>query len=246
MRSSYTPGRTAAKFNVHAKMHCTQCHGSEDIHGDGKIYKSMRDTGAVKADCMQCHRKGINGARKYNPKNPSHGSHKTLACMACHVSNELACTNCHFDRFRKDRNPKGTFFKTRGSMLLVNYHGKITSGTALTLVSGGKKYLTFAPTDFKHSVARKGKKCGACHGTAEAKALAAGKTVTMTAFRNGALVSRKGVIPLVAGKLKYTFAQKIGGKWVEMKGGGKPTVTLSGYAKPLTAKQLKLLSIKMD
>ncbi|MBN2160363.1 MAG: hypothetical protein JW807_13285 [Spirochaetes bacterium] len=216
-------------------MGCSDCHGKEDVHGDCKSYRSMRDKGAVKADCTNCHAE--------ISRNKSHVTHeKNLDCNACHVSSTLSCYNCHFDGFLATKQRKGNFIPgNKCWVMLVNYNGKVTSGNVQTLVYKGKKFIAYAPY-FTHSITKKARQCDDCHNNEAMKLLNSGKKIPVTAFANGAIEEWKGVFPLVNEKLSWVFLDKKDGKWVEIKDGTEPMVQYACDAKPLTKKQLKSLS----
>lgn len=221
---------------------CTECHKSEDIHGDGKKYSSMRDEGAVKAKCTNCH--SMEDLEKDKDKNRSHKKHlKNIDCAACHVSNTLTCYNCHFDKFLETGKKPGNFVPAKDWLLLVNYKGKVTSGNIQSLVYKGKKFVAYVPY-FTHSVPGKGRACGDCHGTDAAKTLAEGKEITVTTWNaeQKKVDSIGGVIPYAEGKLRWLFLDKKDGEWIPMDGTKPDFVQNAAYAEPLTEKQLKLLA----
>ncbi|MBN2080120.1 MAG: hypothetical protein JW838_14220 [Spirochaetes bacterium] len=225
------------KLDLHIAqgMGCSDCHGKEDVHGDCTSYKSMRDKGAVKADCTNCHSE--------LSKNTAHVTHeKTLDCNACHVSSTLSCYNCHFDGFLATKQRKGNFIPgNKCWVMLVNHNGKVTSGNVQTLVYKGKKFIAYAPY-FTHSVMKKARQCDDCHDNEAMKLLNSGKKIPVTTFANGKIDEWKGVFPLVRDELSWVFLDKKDGKWVEIKDGKEPKVQYACDAKPLTKKQIKSLS----
>lgn len=50
-------GQKTGQLDVHIArgMGCSDCHTAEDMHGDGHVYASMREPGAIKATCEGCH-----------------------------------------------------------------------------------------------------------------------------------------------------------------------------------------------
>ena len=63
-----------------AGMVCWDCHGNEDMHGDGTQYVSMLEDGAIKADCADCH-----DAAELPSAHTEHDPHEgALHCTACH------------------------------------------------------------------------------------------------------------------------------------------------------------------
>ena len=216
-------------------MQCVDCHKGDDVHGDGTFYRTMRDEGAVKVTCRECH--------SLEEDIRAHTVHKgKLDCAACHVANTTSCLNCHFDKFLEQGKRKGNFFPPiQDWTLLVNYKGKVTSGNVQTLLYKGKKFITYAPY-FTHAVQAKARTCTDCHANKAAKRIKKGKSVTMAAFKNGKMISWQGVVPLVPGKLRWDFADKDGDKWVLLKSKEKPTLQFSCYAEPFSKEQVKKMA----
>ena len=130
---------------------------------------------------------------------------------------------------------------------MVNYEGKVTSATAMTFVHRDKKSPTAVPFDvyapyFTHSVSAEGRHCKDCHGTEEAKKLAAGQKVQMTSFKDGKLQSIKATVPVVPELLSWEYLDKKDGKWEVLSVEGKVQHQMVGYGTPFTEKQLKRLA----
>ncbi len=218
-------------------MRCVDCHKAVDIHGDGRRYVSMREPGAVKAKCSNCH--------KEIPKKPSHTIHKNkLDCTACHVQQIISCANCHMDTLIKKK--KKIAIPLSGWSFLVNYRGKVVSGDIQTFVIGeNKTFLVIAPY-FSHYITEKGKKCSECHGTKIVKEIQKNNCLTITWIENGKLKNMKGVIPIVEGvEYKNAFMNYKNGKWIPIKNPQKPLVQFAVFGEPLTKEQLKKLSTKL-
>ncbi|MBW2038820.1 MAG: hypothetical protein JRI46_04375 [Deltaproteobacteria bacterium] len=230
-------GKKKGLLDVHVAggMGCTDCHKGEDVHGDGTSYRSMRDVGAIKASCADCHSVGEDIR--------AHKVHKgKLDCAACHVDNTIACMNCHFGQFLKTGKRKGNFFPMQSWLLLINYRGKVTSGTAMTLVYKGKKFVTYAPY-FTHAIMAKGKSCNECHANPAMKLIKRGKAVPMMVFKDNKVVPWKGVAPVVPDKLDWVYLDKQGDKWIPIRSKEVEKIQFSEYGEPLTKEQIKKLSI---
>ncbi len=218
-------------------MRCVNCHKAVDIHGDGKRYVSMREPGAIKAKCNNCH--------KEIPKTPSHTVHKNkLDCTACHVQQTITCANCHMDTLIKKK--KKIAIPLFGWSFLVNYRGKVVSGNIQTFVVGkNRTFLVIAPY-FSHYITKKGKMCSECHGTKIVKDIQKNNSLTITWIENGKLNNIKGMVPIVEGvKYKNAFMRYKNGKWIPIKNPKEPLVQFAGFGKPLTKEQLKKLAIKL-
>lgn len=224
-------------LDVHGRQ-CTDCHGASDVHGDGKVYRSMRDPGAVKTNCMQCHEGGIGDSR-------AHTVHKDkLDCAACHVSATTACMNCHMDTFLQTGSRKGNFLPMQDWLLLINHEGKVTSATAMTLVYKDQKFVCYGPY-FTHAIQPQGKQCADCHANEAVKRLKAGDKVPMMRFENGEVVNWQGVVPVIDGQLEWVYLNKSGDGWVPIEGGGDETVQYVEYGTPLTPAQLKKMAMPL-
>lgn len=235
---TFNMGRKNKCLDVHVAngMGCVDCHKGDDVHGDGTPYRTMRDDGAVKAKCAECH--DLEGS-----ESRSHTVHKgKLDCAACHVANTTSCLNCHFDKFLEQGTRKGNFFPPiQDWTLLVNYRGKVTAGNVQTLVYKGKTFITYAPY-FTHAVQDKARKCADCHANKAVKLISKGKSVQMAKFSKDQMVSWKGVVPLVTGQLKWDFADKKDDQWILLKTREKPMIQLSCYATPLDKEQIKRMA----
>jgi hypothetical protein len=224
-------------------MNCADCHTSAEVHGDGNAYVSMRKPGVMETACMNCHESG-GKAPKFDAALKPHKKHADdLACNACHVENTMSCYNCHFDEFLKTGSRAGNFIKSKESLLLVNYNGKVTSGIGMSITAKGKRFVAYAPY-FTHSVMKKGRKCEACHRNEAVMRMKEGKSVPILAWEDGKVVPWKGVIPLVKGKISWVFLDKAEGKWVPLEGEGEVLEQYTAYAEPLTDKQLRKLGLK--
>jgi len=237
--------RSSLDVHIDAGMVCTDCHTPREIHGDGILYKSMRDPNAKDAACTNCHTKNSEGYPPI-PETKSHNVHKNrLDCNACHVRNTLTCYNCHFGEFAKTNNKPQSFFgKVKEFLLLVKYKGKITSGNLQSLVSADNKpFIIYAPY-FTHSVMSHGRKCEECHGTEAVNALASNKKFTVATFEDGKSNFYKGIIPLVPDLLNWPFLEKKDGKWVPFEPEQKPLIQMGLYVEPFTLAELKKLKMQ--
>lgn len=96
-------GRVAAEFtgayeglpaDVHfskARMACTSCHSTAQMHGDGTAPPNRR-ANAAKPSCTTCHPDAAAGKSKLVAHN-IHGN--KLHCAVCHGGISRSCDNCH-------------------------------------------------------------------------------------------------------------------------------------------------------
>lgn len=242
-KATFSIDKTINCLDVHmrAGFTCSRCHRGHDVHGDGKTYQSMRSPGAMKANCRNCHTPDATEAPELDLELRVHKVHgDKLDCAACHVRSTFSCNNCHFDRFLKTGSRKGTFIKDKEWLLLVNYKGKVTSGTAMSLVTGKKKFVGYGPY-FTHSIF-KGHTCEDCHANKAVKIMAAGNKVPIFKYEAGKPIFWKGIVPAVADKLEWVFLDQKDGKWVPIEGGPAPSIQWFTYGSPITKDQLMKLA----
>ena len=214
-------------------------------HGDGQVYNSMRQPGAMDAACTNCHTKDTQEYPAIS-ESRSHTVHKDrLACNACHVQNTISCYNCHFGVLAETKSkPKSFAKKVKDFLLLVKYNDKITSGTLQTLVGkNNEPFITYVPY-FTHSIMSTGRKCEQCHNTDAVNALASSQKFTPAVFQNGDLKFYKGVIPLAPELLDWPFLEKKDGKWVPFTPDKKPLVQFGVYSKPFSKEDLMKMAEK--
>ena len=217
-----------------AGMECMDCHTPREMHGDGIVYSSMKQPGAMDVSCEQCHDK--------ISKTTSHTIHgNNVDCKACHVQHVVSCTNCHFETMVKEG--KRVAVPVTGWTFLMNSNGKVTSANMQTfVVPGNKTFLMFAP-QFSHSVSKEGKKCEDCHANTNVEEVAKG-TIDLTWLANSKVEQTKGVIPVVEGvQYNLVYQNFENGKWTPIENPLKPKIQYVGFGSPLTKEQLKKLMI---
>ncbi|MEW6584434.1 MAG: hypothetical protein AB1442_02355 [Nitrospirota bacterium] len=228
--------KASGQTDVHLArdMQCMDCHTARDVHGDGKEYSSMKQPGAIDAQCEKCH-----ASIKPSTSHKIHGDR--LECKACHIRRVVSCTNCHFDTIVNEK--KRVDIKLTGWVFLMNYGGKVTSANMQNFVaSGSKTFLIFAPQN-SHSIMKGGRKCADCHAAENVKKVNEGK-IQLTWFENGAVKNAKGVIPVVEGVTYDTVYQNYQNeKWTPIEKPAAPRLQYVGFGSPLTQEQLKKLSM---
>jgi hypothetical protein len=226
--------RAAKQEDVHlAKgMKCMDCHSSTEVHGDGKEYISLKQSGAMDTKCEKCH-----PSVKPTDSHTIHGG--KLDCKACHVRHVVSCTNCHFDTLVKEG--KRVAIPVSGWVFLMNHGEKVTSASMQTfVVKGNKTFFMFAP-HMSHSVMKEGRKCDTCHGTEIMKQVQKGK-VTLTWLEGGKVKNLKGVIPVVKGvDYQCIYQDRKEGKWVPVKNPSPPLYHYAAFGEPLSKEQLDRL-----
>jgi hypothetical protein len=176
-------------------------------------------------------------------------SHKVhggkLDCAACHVRNTMACYNCHFDTFLKTGSKKDNYVPMKDWLLLINYDGKVTSGSAMTLVYQNEKFIAYIPY-YTHSVAAEGRTCDECHRNEAVNRILQGKKVPVVSFQNGKVIPWKGAVPVMKEKLDWVFLNKIGEGWEPVPSTEDPKVQFAAYGTPLTPNQFQKLAEKVS
>jgi hypothetical protein len=230
--------KAANQEDVHfvGEMKCMDCHTAREMHGDGTEYKSMKEAGAMDANCEKCH-------ESVKPS-ISHKVHlEKLDCKACHVRHVVSCSNCHFETLVKEG--KKVAIPLSGWVFLMNYKGKVTSANMQTfVVQGNKTFLVFAP-QYSHSIMEQGRKCDECHGTENVKRVKEGK-LNLIWLENGNVKNTKGVIPIVDGVIYDSIYQNYkDGKWTPIENPPAPVIHYAAFCETLSKEQLKKLSMPM-
>jgi hypothetical protein len=225
-------GKGTLDVHVAAGMGCADCHKGQDVHGDGMFFHSMREPKALKVACVTCH-----ATDQSIEAHTVHGD--KVDCAACHVENTVACLNCHFDTFLETKSRKGTFFPMQDWLLLINHEGKVTSGTAMTLVYDDKKFVVYAPY-YTHAIQSKGRACSDCHDNAAMKLVKQGKQIPMAEFKDGKMVTWKGVAPISPDSLKWVYLNKKGDTWMPIESDA-PARIQWWWGTPLSEKQMEKL-----
>jgi hypothetical protein len=219
--------------HVQQDMICTDCHSQREMHGDGIVYLSLKQPGAMDTACENCH-------DDVKPTEAHSVHNNRLDCKACHIRHVVSCTNCHFDTLVAKGVRKAV--PVSGWVFLMNYKSQVTSASMQTFVTGGNKtFLMFAP-HMSHSVMPKGRACEDCHGNENAKKVQDGR-INLTWLKNQRVVNRKGVIPVVDGvDYDCVYQNFVDGQWVPIKKPLKPVVQYAAFGEPLTPEQLNKLA----
>jgi hypothetical protein len=189
-----------------------------------------------------CHVDQEQESPEFDPETDSHSVHgNKLDCAACHVRTTMACYNCHFDTFLKTGSRKGNFVPMKEWQLLINYEGQVTSGSAMTLVYQNKKFIAYVPY-YTHSVTSEGRDCNDCHLNLAVSKIQKGENIPVVDFKNGQLITWKGVVPVVDGKLDWVFLNKTKKGWEPVRSDEEPRVQFAAYGSPLTEAQFQKLA----
>ncbi len=195
-------GRQATEANkmklpdVHrdAGMVCWDCHGSEDLHGDGTEYQSMLQPGAIKADCANegCH---PTLPETHDPYDPHDGA---LHCTSCHAKTVITCYNCHLES-QVEAHVKRAYKPLNDFVLLVNRDkdNKVYPATFQSLTHDGKSFAAFGPFT-AHTITAEGRKCDDCHKNQNVKDYFANGELKFATWNDtdSSLSWLKGVVPI--------------------------------------------------
>jgi hypothetical protein len=210
---------------------CMQCHTVREVHGDGVEYASPRAPGAMDARCENCHELCASGK--------IHGG--KVDCNACHARDVNSCYNCHFDTRIKEK--KSVSLPLKDTLFLINSNGKVTTAALHTFIYQNRTLITFAPA-FSHSVTRKARQCGECHGAAIPVQMQAG-TLKLITWDGKELKTPGGVVPVVAGyNWNFPFLNYENGHWVAASNAVAPFVNYSRFSSPMSAEQLEKMAEK--
>ena len=233
--------KTKNQIDIHVanEMKCMDCHGSEEVHGNGTEYISMKQSGAMNTKCENCH--------ESIEQTESHTVHKDkLECKSCHIRHVNSCTNCHFETLVNEGKRVAT--PVSGWLFLMNQNDKVTSANMQSfVVKNNKTFIMFAPHN-SHSIMKNGRSCNECHASEIVKQVQNGK-VTLTWLENGKVNNLKGVIPVVDGvKYEVVYQNYRSGQWFPIENPPSPLIHYVAFGKPLTKEQLNKLekSVKIE
>jgi hypothetical protein len=204
----------AARFSdVHrdaaTPMGCTDCHSTEQLHGDGVERASMLEWRPT--TCEGCH--STDGERgPIDMMVAEHSRHAGAAgeldCASCHVETVSTCFSCHFETEIEEDQKR--FFgppPLHGFVFLANDDrpggsGQVTTANFQSLTYQDDAFVAFAPY-FAHTISEQGRTCGDCHDTAATQEYEASGSLSVTTWtapatagEPGSVSIRQGAIPL--------------------------------------------------
>jgi hypothetical protein len=234
---------------------CDDCHGNEDVHGDGTQYDGLMDIGAIKAACTNCHNEGA-GFTHPAGTDPHGGD---VACASCHAQSSVTCNNCHFEA--QVPPITGKFFLTPPSdnqLWLGNRLKRDGSGETevypVNYQSVEYEDNTFVAFGFytPHTIGT-GRGCTDCHSDADNPAIQqynAEGIIDVAKWDAGTsnMVYPTGVIPMpddYLTSLKFDFATTADGgtTWTFLKAGADTIQVLDFWMTPLSADQMAALGM---
>jgi hypothetical protein len=216
---------------------CSDCHSSDDIHGDGNEYDSVHSEGAVDAACKDCHTE--------LPNSTEHTMHgESFNCEVCHVSTVITCYNCHIQTLIDAHEKKPAAAFQNFEILINDANGKIRSASYQSSYYGVDDvgHVAFGPFH-GHNVTRDAKHCADCHDNDRIKELNDTGEIVMTWWdeAEGKVKHTTGVIPFVPDRFRFQFVDLIDGAWHPV---DPATVGFQyEFCTPLTADQLAALGV---
>ncbi|MBI5583868.1 MAG: hypothetical protein HY892_08585 [Deltaproteobacteria bacterium] len=232
--------REGKKEDVHAAlgMTCLDCHTSREMHGDGRIYDSQKQPGAMDARCDRCHEEISDSY--------SHRKHvEKVSCQACHAHTVLSRTSTQFEIL--GREGKRVSVPQTDWVFLMNRGGELTAaGLESWVLPDGKTFMAFAP-DGSHGIGKTGRKCGECHASPWMFQAQKGK-VNLSWIEKEELKKGKGLVPVVEGVIYDLVHQKFeNGKWTPLEAAGPATVQFAGTGGPVAENHFrKMLKVKSE
>jgi hypothetical protein len=232
--------RETRKEDVHTArgMTCMDCHTSREMHGDGQVYQSQKQPGAMDTRCDKCHEELTNSL--------SHRKHwKKVECQACHAQTVLNRTSTQFNLLAREG--KRVTIPESDWIFLMSREGKLTAaGVESWVLPDGKTLMAFTP-DGSHSVGKTGRKCGECHGSAWMVQARKGQ-VNLSWMEKGEIQRGKGLVPVLENAAYHLIQQQFqNGKWTPLENPGPATVQYAGFGGAITEKHFrKMLKFKSE
>jgi hypothetical protein len=232
--------REAKKDDVHSALGltCLDCHSSREMHGDGKIYQSQKEPGAMDARCDRCHEE--------IPDSFAHRKHgKKVSCQACHAHTVLNRTSTQFELLAREG--KRVSVPETGWIFLMSREKKLTAAALETWVfSDGRTLMVFAP-DGSHAIGKTGRKCWECHGSPWMIQAQKG-TMNLSWMEKGEVKKGRGIIPVLEGPTYNLIQQRFqNGKWARLEPSSPSPVQYAAYGGPVSDKHFrKMLKFKSE
>ncbi|GAB4232217.1 MAG: hypothetical protein Kow00109_04620 [Acidobacteriota bacterium] len=141
--------------HTNAGLTCISCHTKEELHGDdGVAYASLKEEGAIKVKCTQCHTEVS--------QTPGHVIHAdTVDCAACHSVTVVNCVSCHFESLIQGRTSRPNA-QIQNYKLLVKKNGKVHVGSLMTHTYDGKTNYIIS-SFHSHVITKDAVGCEDCH-----------------------------------------------------------------------------------
>ena len=212
-RQSYE--RTAyPNVDVHMSkgLTCVACHSKAELHGDdGVAYVSLKQNGAMKAKCENCHASLSTST--------SHTTHAgKVDCAACHAVAVLTCAGCHFETVLATGKNRA-INQIKNYRLLVKKNGVVRLGGFMSHSYNGKTNYIIS-SYHSHAITKNATTCTDCHANMGGTIAAVNEyntsgTITMNRWN---AATRKidgptGVVPIPADwktALKFDFVTYTG------------------------------------
>ena len=218
-------------------MTCSDCHTSEEIHGDGTTYNSMLD-GGLQIECQDCH-------DSVDTSIPEHATHSaTFNCDTCHVQSVITCYNCHFQSLLDNHEKKPAAAFKNFALLMNGPDGKLRLGSYQSVYYDGNGFVAFGPYH-GHNITAAGRHCADCHANDRIQEYMDTGEIIMTTWNAGEskVEHTTGLVPFVPDDFVYQFLDFDGTAWSPV----TPTDTQYQwkFCTPLDEDQLAKMAIDM-
>jgi hypothetical protein len=136
-------------------MTCIACHSKAELHGDdGVAYVSLKQAGAMKVKCENCHAN--------LSTNSSHTTHAgKVDCAACHAVGVLTCAGCHFETVIATGKNRA-INQIKNYRLLVKKEGEVRLGGLMSHTYAGKTNFIIS-SYHSHAITKNATTCTDCH-----------------------------------------------------------------------------------
>jgi len=219
-------------------MGCMSCHTKREMHGDGMIYASMLEPGAMDAKCENCH------PTDKLPQNTAHAIHSAkVDCSACHMQSVVTCYNCHFES-EINEGKKVPYGQFKNWLFLLNRNGKVYPANFQSVTYQGKSFVAMAPF-YAHTITASARKCEDCHNSPAVQQYKQTGKIDVVKWNEsaGKLEPIQGVVPVIPNyktDMRFDFVDLKEGKWQFLKTGVDQFQIMWG--EPLTEEQMKKLA----
>lgn len=227
---------------------CVNCHGVEQMHGDGTAYNNLFDS--PNTQCTDCH------ATEKLSDTAGHKIHgENMTCAACHAQTVVSCQGCHINEVVQG-GPEFPYQRVFGwKFLVVNNEGKYELGNMMTAMwttdTGEVKSFVAMSPYYDHSIGKPKTReekialCASCHVNETVKTYQETGVIVISKWdeaQGKVVFPTKGVIPVPANyqeafKIAFPVISNID-EVVQAWKDGKPATEVEKIAKWILGKEI--------